>query len=365
MKKICDLKKDCTGCGSCQAVCPVQAITMQADKEGFLYPEINSERCIDCGACKEICDKVHTVTGTDGRFYALRCSDMELLRKSSSGGAFSLIADKVIAQDGVVCGVAYDDNFHVHHIISDDISGMRKSKYVQSDMDGIYEGLREELQAGRKVLFTGTPCQCQGVKEYVKQSLGESAFDDLYLAALICRGVQSPELWEEYVAYLSAEEQLTAYDCRNKRVLNDAHTVVYKNGDKETAIHMNQDKFSRLYIKCLTLRPSCYSCQFCRTDLEFDFTIGDFWGVKKLYPELADGAGTSLVIARSEKAIQMMDGFKETEIVHECDKAGCIQEALQKPAPKILLRKLLFMDLARKNDDGHCDMELILKKYGA
>lgn len=300
---------------------------------------------------------MHQIESKNGRFFALRCHDEELLRKSTSGGAFSLIAEEVLKENGLVCGACMDETCQVVHRLSDRIDGMRKAKYVQSRIWDVYKELEEALQNGRKILFTGTPCQCQAMKTFFTGYEKQMIF-----AALICRGVQSPRLWMEYLQYLGKEAPVTFYDFRDKTYRNDAHTIAYEQDGKMHLAPMNTDRFSRLYMKCLTLRPSCYSCEFCRTDLPFDFTIGDFWGVEKVFPELADGKGTSLVIARGECAEEIMEKLRAKAVVFECEENECIQPALHAPAKATILRTLLFKDLASANDGSK--MELILKKYG-
>ncbi len=349
-------KTACFGCGACQAVCAAGAITMAFDAEGFAYPIIDSEACTNCGACAAVCPAKQPPKGAEGEAYAVRCKDAELLKHSSSGGAFSLLAQQVLKNGGVVCGAVFDEGFRVHHTLSSDIAPMRKSKYVQSDLQGIYQAIAEALEHGQQVLFTGTPCQCDAVLHYFgKQPEG------LILAALVCRGVQSPGLWAEYVSHLG---DLEAYCFRDKRSRNNAHTVAFTVSGGEQALPMDQDPFSRLYLKCLTLRPSCYQCPYTRWELPFDLTIGDFWGIEKKHPELADGMGASLVIARTEAGRALLSALEAQALVVKSSREAADQPALQAPAPESILRKLLFRDFARKGADGKSDIPLILKKYG-
>lgn len=354
-----DKKSACFGCGVCASICPVQAITMKADEEGFSYPVIDRARCIDCGACVNVCPGRQTPAGLDGQAYILRCRDQDVLKKSSSGGAFSLLAEQILLQGGLVCGAVYDEGLRVKHILSDDIAPMRKSKYIQSDMTGICEAIRSSLEAGKPVLFTGTPCQCDSVRHY----FGTQP-EGLILAALICRGVQSPGLWADYTACLAGDGTLEAYCARDKRVKNEGHTVSYTVNGKETAVPMTRDPFSRMYMKCLTLRPSCYQCPYTRWELPFDLTIGDFWGVEKVHPQLADGMGTSLVIVRTKAGRALLEALVPHALVLECSREAAQQPALTEPAGESILRKLLFRDFARKDEAGRCDIPLILKKYG-
>lgn len=361
MKYVIDRKENCFGCGACVTVCKVGAISMTQDREGFFYPTIDEDRCIDCRACYHVCPAKETLAQTEGEFYAVRCRDEALLQKSTSGGAFSLLAGEVIKRGGIVCGAVFDNKFRVTHILSENIAPMRKSKYVQSDMKNCFEAIQHTLEGGRKVLFSGTPCQCHALCRFLRGQTTE-----LYLVSLVCRGVQSPGLWEDYVAYLSQNGALEAYDFRDKRVLNNGHTTVYKINGQETVLSNAQDRFGRLYTRCLTLRPSCYECPYCSPGNDFDFVLGDFWGAEKMLPEMADGKGVSLVVVKGEKAKALFSGISaDAAQIIPCKQKDALQPALQSPAKQTLLRKLLFNDYAKKDADGHCDMALLLKKYAA
>lgn len=350
---------NCFGCAACRAVCPTKAITMQPDREGFFYPVIDSDLCTQCGACTAVCPARQELSGEAGEPFAVRCKDLQILQKSSSGGAFTLLAQQVLEAGGLVCGAVFDKQFRVHHVLSDSPAPMRKAKYIQSDLQEIYVPIKTALEAGRTVLFTGTPCQCDGVRRY----LGSQP-EGLVLAALICRGVQSPGLWRDYAAWLAGDGTLEHYCFRDKRVKNDGHTVAWSVDGAEQAVSMNKDPFSRLYIKCLSLRPSCYHCPYTRWELPFDLTIGDFWGVEKVYPQLADGMGTSLVITRTPAGRRLLEGMKERAVVLPVNREQANQPALSEPAKEAMLRKFLFQDCARKQETGMCDIPLILKKYG-
>ncbi len=357
--QILENKASCFGCGVCREVCPAEAVTLAMDIEGFSYPVIDTQRCVDCGRCREVCPAITIPACVDGQAYAVRCNDVDLLQKSSSGGAFSLLAEQVLQQGGLVCGAVFTEDFRVCHVLSDNIAPMRKSKYVQSDLTGIYEAIAKALEAGRQVLFTGTPCQCDAIHRYFgPEKRG------LVLAALVCRGVQSPGLWKDYISVLAKEGTLEAYCFRDKRLKNDGHTVSCTVSGQERATLMQNDPFSRLYMKCLTLRPSCYQCPYTRWELPFDLTIGDFWGVEKVFPQLADGMGTSLVIVRTEAGRALVEKLRPNAQVFECTREQARQIALIEPAKQTLLRKLLFRDFAQKTANGLCDIPLILKKYG-
>ena len=354
-----DNKKGCFGCGACAAACPAGAVSMEPDAEGFLYPCVAAARCAGCGRCAAVCPAKAQPPHREGRFFAVRCKEEQVLRRSTSGGAFTLLAREVTAQGGLVCGAVFDESFCVRHILSRDLAPMRKSKYVQSDLSGCYAAIREALDRGNSVLFTGTPCQCHALQQFFPERP-----ERLLLASLVCRGVHSPGLWRDYAAWLGRGGPLQAYDFRDKRRGNDGHAVAYTVNGTETVVSMAEDRLSRLYNLCLTYRPSCYACPYSRADNDFDFTLGDFWGVERSCPQFADGRGTSLVIARGQRAETFLLKMERHAWVIPCDPDAAMQPALTAPAKEPFLRKFLFRDYARKNEDGCCDIPAILKKYG-
>ncbi|MCR4702392.1 MAG: Coenzyme F420 hydrogenase/dehydrogenase, beta subunit C-terminal domain [Saccharofermentans sp.] len=361
MQQIVENRSKCFGCEACSYSCPAGAVSMVSDKEGFYYPAIEQEKCIDCGMCQSVCPSLNPdVFDAEASFYAVRVKDQVLLQKSTSGGAFSLIAGEILNKGGLICGAVYDEDHTVRHILADDITPMRKSKYVQSSLGDVFGKIKEAIDTGRTVLFTGTPCQCHAVKKLI----GDSG--NLWLASIICRGVQSPVYWQEYCRFLEARHNgnLTYYCAREKIKTDDAHTVLYTVGQETYKTDYMKDPFCRIYSKELSLRPSCYSCPYTTAVKDFDFTIGDYWGVEKEYPDLADGKGTSLVICGSERAEELLRRCSGDADIRSADPDNSMQPALVSPAKEGFLRKFLMKDFASKGDNGDSDIATILKKYG-
>ena len=188
-------KSMCCGCSACAGVCPVQCITMTADSEGFKYPIADPNICVSCGKCEQVCPMTSVETASEKKAYAVRVTQYE--QDSSSGGVFSALAEKVLCEGGVVFGAAFDDGLRLQHIKVDDSSmlgHLRGSKYVQSDVGDIYRQVKDELSEGRKVLFSGTPCQVAGLHNF----LGKD-YPELFTVDLACHGVPSPKVWDRYV----------------------------------------------------------------------------------------------------------------------------------------------------------------------
>ena len=357
MLQIDALDHSCTGCGACSHACPSKAIQMTPKEGGFLFPAIDASACVNCGVCETVCPAVNEPHRFPAEYWAMRCNDADLLRKSTSGGAFSLLSEEILRQNGLVCGAVLDDLWAVRHRLSDNIAPMRKSKYIQSNLTEAFPEIETALKKGTKVLFTGTPCQCDAVRRVFNENTL------LWTAALICRGVQSPKLWADYVSWLERNGKLTAYDFRAKVTDNDAHTVTYTINGRETVVSYYEDGFSRIYSKCLNLRPSCYQCRYSSPNNPCDFTIGDFWGVEKVYPELNDHKGVSLVITHTDRAASMLKTLGDQAVILPVKEEDALQPALREPAKEPMLHKFFVKDLTANGPDKPCNIEMMLKKY--
>lgn len=298
----------CSGCGACAAACPFDCISMQQDREGFLYPVIDMELCKRCGKCQRICP-VRENPGDDGQCpeaYAAQAKSNDLRQNSSSGGLFSLMAEKVIARGGVVFGCALDASMNAYHVACetvDELKKLRGSKYVQSNVKDTFRQAKEYLDSGRTVLYSGTPCQIAGLYAF----LGKS-YDNLYTQDLICHGVPSPGLWAKYVQYRekTAGSRTENVSFRDKVSGWRSFSLTFRFcNQKEYCGNVTQEPWMRFFLNGLSTRKSCDVCSFRHIHRQSDVTLADFWGVRHILPKWDDDKGTSLVLIQSEKGKQL------------------------------------------------------------
>jgi len=312
---------NCTGCGACNNVCPTDAINMKANDEGFLIPVVNYDKCINCGSCERVCSKDKTAKTTEPLIvYAARNKDYEIRKNSSSGGVFYVIGELFLKNGGIVYGVSFDDDFVVKHKRIENIEGLKSlqgSKYVQSDTGYSFRKVKEDLQKGRKVLFSGTPCQVSGLLECLN-GLDKS---NLTTIDILCHGVGSPLVWHDYIRVLSnSENKISDINFRNKKIGWHRFCFSYKNNRSEKVVMFADDFYCNLYDKHYILRPACFECKYSKYFHESDITIGDFWGVDKLMPDMDDNMGTSVLFLNNKKGIEILnrvDGLEKVEISKE------------------------------------------------
>lgn len=296
----------CSGCTACANRCPVGCITMKRDKMGFMYPEVDEEKCIHCDICDKVCAEMrskYSQDGADAEACAIVGTDESVRKVSSSGGLFWLVAKKILDDNGVVFGASFSDDFHrIRHIAverTEDLPRLQGSKYVQSDMNSTFSEAKTYLEQGRKVLFSGTPCQISGLSAFLSKD-----YENLLLVDIVCHGVPAPNVWDEYVGSLEQKYHGKAIGIsfRDKRYgwNNYVLSVGFGNG-KEYVKNREDDLFMRGFLHDYYLRPSCYNCAHKGLNRVSDITLGDLWGAEKLCPELNDNKGTSLVLVSSDK----------------------------------------------------------------
>lgn len=294
----------CCGCTACVSVCPVQCIVMRRDREeGFDYPVANPDICISCGKCESVCPVLNPFEEKKPyESYAARSTDN--LIKSSSGGVFPKIAAEVISQGGKVYGAAFDDEFNVVHKEAEtleDIEAFRGSKYVQSELYSTFEDISYDLEDGRKVLFSGTPCQVAGLRKF----LGK---DDASLLTVdcACHGVPGPGLWSMYLKSLEDRYGKLEHLAFRDKSRSWCHYAFNINGSQ---VSYMKEPYMALFAQNMTLRPSCYNCPARNGRSGSDITLGDLWSVASVVPEMNDDRGVSLVCINTEKGRNAFDSL--------------------------------------------------------
>lgn len=322
MRKITE-KQMCSGCHACYNICPKRCIDMQIDSEGFWYPFIDEEQCVDCGLCKNVCPVLNEYKGKKGQAYACINKDENILMKSSSGGVFTLIAEMILDMEGVVFGAAFDDDLNVCHTevkSKAELYKIRGSKYLQSNIGDTYKKAKLYLEDNREVLFTGTPCQISGLKAF----LGKE-YDNLTTQDIICHGVPSPRVWQQYLEYLSKtrgstvdKKNLPAFRLKQSGWMNFSVKISFNNGEN----HIQQfadDLYMQAFLKDLCLRESCYNCHSKAIERESDITLADFWGVENVIPEMFDDKGVSLVLVSSPKGQKIFEAISDKMVYKAVD----------------------------------------------
>lgn len=282
------------------------------DEEGFIYPKVKKELCVGCKLCVSTCPMEHSFRRYQALVtYAMQNKDDLVREKSSSGGVFSLIAEKTILEGGVVFGVKFDEKWNAVMSFTDKMEGLNAfygSKYIQAYTNQAFQDARLFLETGRLVLFSGTPCQISALKCFL-----DKEYENLYLVDISCHGVPSPLLWNKYLSEITTSTQnITSINFRDKcKGWRDFHLTVKANEVQETdserivySRNVYGSHYVHSFIKNMTLRPSCYNCHFKNDKSVSDYTLADFWGIEKVASGIDDNKGTSLVIIRSQKGIE-------------------------------------------------------------
>lgn len=310
----------CTGCGACVQRCPKRCISWTEREFGFRYPQIDKDACVNCGQCEKVCpiDKALEVSA-EQKAYAAVHKDDEVLAKSTSGGAFTAIADAVFAQGGIVYGAAMLDGMQVKHIRTsgkDDFEGLRSSKYLQSDTGTTYQMVEQDLKQGKIVLYSGTPCQIDGLKNF----LGKD-YENLYTVDIVCHGVGSQAYFDKYMDYARERYgKIKALRFRSKEYAGwscGGGVVVVDSSDclKKIPYRDFDNYYYSYFLSGDIYRKSCYSCKYANTNRVGDFTLGDYWGVEALNLPLQTKNGCSLLLVNNRHAMLLLDEIESLDRV--------------------------------------------------
>lgn len=303
-------KTKCCGCNACGDACAHGAITFETDIEGFWYPKVDEAKCTNCGLCEKVCPIIHIDELKKNDFdkpaktIAAINRNMRIRWNSTSGGAFSALADVMYEQGGYVSGALYNEDFSVRNYVSNnpsDLERLRSSKYLQSRAEGVYKEIRDLLRHGEKVLACGTPCQMVALRSFLRKD-----YENLIIVDFICRGVNSPKVYRKYLDALERQHggKVVYVKAKNKELgwRNLTRKVVFDNGKVYYGVHM-QDDFRRGYHTNVFCRPSCYHCQFKGFPRIADITIADYWGIERVDKNLDNNIGTSMILLNSKKGL--------------------------------------------------------------
>ncbi len=316
--------KKCCGCSACEQVCPKNAIALKPNEEGFLYPVLDEELCIKCGLCKSVCpyDNKNDLKEPE-EVYAIQYKEQDILKKSSSGAAFSALADFVLAGGGAVAGCIFDETIRAVHIVTDKkelVEKMRGSKYVQSEMGDTFRSIKAILDDGRLVLFTGTPCQVGGLKNYLKKD-----YENLYTVDLICHGAPSPLLLKEYIKEIrETKGEIVSLRFRNKEQNGwcSQGSVTYNSKGKSksfTITPFNNSYYNLYYMENCVSRYSCYSCPYATEKRVGDITIGDYWNIDERLSFNEYKEGMSVALINTEKGNKLLSEVKDNLRIYKSD----------------------------------------------
>lgn len=318
MNEITETKR-CTGCTTCVNVCPKKAIKMTENKEGFLYPTINKEKCVDCGLCRKKCpiNCLNENKSINKCYVGYDKNTDRILDKASSGNIFELLANYILRNNGIVVGAAFNENNELRHIIINDVKDLRKlkgSKYLQSNLNDIISHMKN-IKDDKMILFVGTPCQVAAVKNVIKNN-------NLFCIDIICHGVPSPKLFKKYIGELECEanDKIIDYNFRSKLTGWDSYsnTIEFKNKTKSMLRFNNP--YMKLFLSNTCLRESCYNCKFKLGNKYSDITLGDFWGIKNYYKDMYnDNNGVSAIIINTSNGEKLFKEIVDEINYKECD----------------------------------------------
>lgn len=315
-----DLNSDyCCGCAACASICAHKAITMVEDERGFIVPSIDENKCVDCGLCSKVCDfkKEKQTERNTLHAYSLIHNDEKIVNKSTSGGAFTALSNVILNEGGVIVGAVMDEDFSIHHVITSDSEirdKMRGSKYVQSYMGSIYIELRKLLKDGKKVMFTGTPCQCAAVKSFFADK-----YDNLYIVGFLCHGVPNNKMFKEHIKFLENQygKKIVGFTFREKRYgWNSYNNNNNNNADGTIGTRWINQAFYNFFIGDLSLREGCFNCKYRSQHRSSDITIADFWGIEKLIGK-RNHTGVSMVLTNSSKGESLLKKTKTASAIRE------------------------------------------------
>lgn len=301
-------KSHCCGCNACVQVCPQSCISRVVDEEGFSYPIIDTDLCVNCGLCEKVCPYLNeTSSVTPISVYSAVNEDDVIRMTSSSGGAFSALAKMILKNKGRVYGAAFNSNWEVNHIgiyNDEDLLKLRGSKYVQSEIGNIYKEIKDYLDSGMTIMFSGTPCQVKGLKLFLVKK-----YDNLITIEVVCHGVPSPKVWEVFLNEINPDnKEITSIQMRDKSRGWSSYSVEVKSGDKRLfSDYARNCLYINSFIQNYSIRPSCFNCPAKAGSSGADITLADFWGIQSEEPLFCDNKGVSAILINTELGEKMVN----------------------------------------------------------
>ena len=311
------IEKECCGCKACMDICPQKCIVMKENSEGFLYPNIDKSKCIQCNLCNKVCPNEYMKSeplrkAKEGYVGVHR--NCEISYSSSSGGAFSALCEAAFEENYIVYGARWDENYRVCHDMAktfEDSKMFRKSKYILSDMNHCYESIAKQLKSDYSVLFSGTPCQCAAIKHYIRCK--NIPTEKLVLVDIVCHGAPAQKIFDKYLDEIG-RTKIKAFSFRYKankgRVNTRTAQLLYKNGTQKI-LDVHNDAFMKGYYGRLFYRSSCAYCKFARIERVSDITLGDAWHVENIYQEWNSEKGVSMILINTDKGKSIFEKFKK------------------------------------------------------
>ena len=348
-------KEDCCGCGACMNACPKNAISMRSDEYGYIYPHVDHEKCVECGLCTQSCRFSNSETTVPQKVYAAANQKCDDIMNAASGGVFTAVASEFLKNGGAVFGAALsfnDGHASVKHIQISSINELWKlqgSKYVQSEIGFTYRQAKNCLQSGQRVLFSGTPCQIAGLKSFLRRK-----YDNLYTVDLICHGVPSSKLFDDYIQQKNTKlgAITTNFKFRDKKCGWGENTSLEYTKDNQNKVIYSParlESYCSLFLDGVICRENCYSCPFAKSERIGDITIGDYWGIEVVHPELLDNPefeeskGISCILVNSAKGQELCDSAKGNLSFYKSsiDKVVAHNKQLRHPSLKPQMRDLV------------------------
>ncbi len=351
---------ECCGCYACKEVCPTDAIRMIQDKEGFYYPNVNKEKCIHCGLCERVCVKrensqIVSYEADYPKVYSAINKDEGARMASTSGGVFHVLSKYAIEQqEGIVVGVKFDRDMNAVSALAStmkDVKAFYGSKYVKSEIDGVYAKVREQLNTGKFVLYSGLPCECAGLKAYLRKD-----YDNLFLCEILCHAAPSPKVFKTYLKFLSIKYKspitnVVFRDKRNGWLIHKCSMVIEFQDRKPLVVNSRRNNYFRNFLLDNIGRPGCSKCSFVGRKRVGDITLGDFWGIHHIDEEMFDDKGTSAIMVNTKKGGKILEEIKDSFYMKERDIKELFKYNHNKPCPYKPEREELFKRLGKERID--------------